>query len=54
VLGSGGVAPCILNDGYWGVPRIGRFTSGERDHIRHWIGGWLGPGSGHNAVGKDL
>jgi hypothetical protein len=32
--------------------RPGRFTPGEKDLCTHWIGGWLGPRAGLDAVEK--
>jgi hypothetical protein len=34
----------------WTASRPCRFTSGERVPDTHWIGGWVGPRSGLNAV----
>jgi hypothetical protein len=28
--------------GEWSASRLGRFTRGERAHVAHWIGGWVG------------
>jgi hypothetical protein len=43
VLGSGGIAPCIVNfgarGGEWLASRPGRFTPGERAIGTHWIEG---------------
>jgi hypothetical protein len=54
--GSGCIAPCILdlgtNGGEWSASRPGRFTPRERAFGTHWIGGWVGPGAGLDAVVK--
>jgi hypothetical protein len=31
--------------GEWSASRPDRFTSGERAHVTHWIGGWVAPRS---------
>jgi hypothetical protein len=36
-----------LDGGEWSVSRLGRFTPGT-----HWIGGWVGPRAGLDAVAK--
>jgi len=52
---DGGIALRILtpplNGGEWSTSRTGRFTSGERTPCTGWIGGWVGPRDGLNAVG---
>jgi len=30
----------------------GRFTAGDRTHETHWIGGWVGPRVGLDAVAR--
>jgi hypothetical protein len=40
--GSEGIAPRILH--------LGRFNPRERAPGTHWIGGWVGPRAGLNAV----
>jgi hypothetical protein len=42
----------ILDGGEWSALRPGRFTSGERVHSTHWIGSWMGLGTGLDAVEK--
>jgi hypothetical protein len=32
----------------------GRFTPGERAPGTHWIGGWVGPRTGLDAVKRDI
>jgi len=34
----------------WSASRTGRFTPTERVPIAHWIGGWVGPRAGRDAV----
>jgi hypothetical protein len=41
-----------LDGGEWSVSRTGRFTPGERARGTHWIGGWMGPRGGLDAVEK--
>jgi hypothetical protein len=36
----------------WSVSRAGRFTPRERAPGTHWIGGWLDPRAGLDAVVK--
>jgi hypothetical protein len=38
--------------GEWSASRPCRFTSGERDPGTHWIGGWVGPRAGLDAMEK--
>jgi hypothetical protein len=44
-LGSGCIDPLFLTSalvgGEWSTSRPGRFTTGERAHGTHWIGGWV-------------
>jgi hypothetical protein len=35
-----------LAGGEWSVLRPGSFTSGEKAHGSHWIGGWVDPRAG--------
>jgi hypothetical protein len=39
-----------LDGGEWSVSRTGRLTSGGRVPDTHWIGGWVGPSAGLDAV----
>jgi hypothetical protein len=41
-----------LYEGEWSASRRGRFTPRERAPVTHWIGGWVGPRAGLNAVVK--
>jgi len=41
-----------LNGGDWSAPRPDRFTTGERSHNTHWMGGWVGLRVGMDAVVK--
>jgi hypothetical protein len=41
-----------LGGGELSASRPGRFTPGERAPNIHWIGGWMGPGIGLDAVMK--
>jgi hypothetical protein len=54
--GSAGIAPRILTsvlDGVeWSASRPGRFIPRERAPSTHWIGGWVGPRAGLDAVVK--
>jgi hypothetical protein len=36
----------------WPTSRPGRFTPGERDSDARWVGGWVGPRAGLDAVVK--
>jgi hypothetical protein len=50
MLGRRGIAPPFLTsglDGQWSASRLGRFTSGA-----HYIGGWVDPKAGLDAVEK--
>jgi hypothetical protein len=40
------------NGSKWSASRSGRFTPGERAHGIHWIGRWVGPRGGLDAVAK--
>jgi len=55
---SGGIAPRILNLstrwGVWPASRPGCFTSVERTRSTRWIGGWVGPRAGLDAVVKRI
>jgi hypothetical protein len=42
----------VLQGGEWSASRPGRFTAGERALGIHWIGGWVGHGSGLDVVEK--
>jgi hypothetical protein len=54
--GNGSIAPRILDLGTrlgeWSASRPGRFTPRERAAGKHWMGGWVGPRAGLNAVVK--
>jgi hypothetical protein len=52
--GSGVIAPRIrdLDGGEWSDSRLGHFTPRERAPGTHWIGGWVGPSAGLDAVVK--
>jgi hypothetical protein len=56
MLGNRGIAPPILTSaqgrGEWSASDFCRFTPGERAIITHWIGGWVGPRAGLDAVEK--
>jgi hypothetical protein len=41
-----------LDGGEWSASRPGHFTSSERAHGTHWIGGRVGPGAVLDAVVK--
>jgi hypothetical protein len=41
-----------LDGGEWSDSRLGRFTSRVRATGTHWIGGWVGPRDGLEAVVK--
>jgi hypothetical protein len=41
-----------LGGGEWSDPRPGRFTPRERDPGTHWIGSWVAPRAGLDAVVK--
>jgi hypothetical protein len=53
---SGGIAPRILeldtNRGECSASHPSRFTLRERAPGTHWIGGWVGPRTGLDAVVK--
>jgi hypothetical protein len=38
--------------GEWSASQAGRFTPRERAPGTHWIGGWVGPRAGLDAVAK--
>jgi hypothetical protein len=54
--GSGGIAETFLTSaqdgGEWAASRPGRLTPRERAPGTHWIGGWVGPRAGLDAVVK--
>jgi hypothetical protein len=56
VWGNTGIAPLLLasalNRGEWSASFHGRFTPGERASGNHWIGGWVDPRVGLDAVEK--
>jgi hypothetical protein len=41
-----------LDGGEWSASRPGRFAPGEITQNTHWIGGWVGPRAGPDAVAK--
>jgi hypothetical protein len=41
-----------LEEGEWSVSCPGRFTPVERVSSIHWVGGWVGPRAGLDAVEK--
>jgi len=43
-----------LDGGEWSASRPSRFTSRERVASTHWIGGWVGPRAGLDAVSKKI
>jgi hypothetical protein len=46
--------PSALGRGEWSVSRRGRFTPRERTPGTHWIGGWVCPRAGLNAVKRRI
>jgi len=52
--GSRRVALCIFNLDRceWSASLPGRLTPGEGASGTHWLGGWLGPTAGLDAVAK--
>jgi hypothetical protein len=51
--GEGIVPPFLtlaLDGGKWSASHPGRFTPGEIAAGSHWIGGWVGPRAGLDAV----
>jgi hypothetical protein len=55
-MGSEGIAPAFLTSALdkdeWSASRPGRYTPGERAPGIYWIGGWLDPRAGLNALEK--
>jgi hypothetical protein len=43
-----------LDGGEWSASRPGHFTLMERAPGTHWIGGWVGPNAGLDAVVKNF
>jgi hypothetical protein len=43
-----------LDGGEWLASRSGRFTPRERAPGTHWIGGWVGPRAGLDAVLRNI
>jgi hypothetical protein len=41
-----------LDEGEWSASQLRRFTPGERVAITHWVGGWVGPGTGLDDMEK--
>jgi hypothetical protein len=56
VWGSGGVATPFLTSALdgdeWSTLRPGRFTPGETAFGTHWVGGWVDPRGGLDAMEK--
>jgi hypothetical protein len=50
VKGKVALLTLALDRGEWSASRPSRFTPGERDPGTHWIGGWVGPRAGLEAV----
>jgi hypothetical protein len=52
------MAPPFLTSGLdgveWSALHTSRFTREERAPCTHWIGGWVGPRAGLDAVQKTL
>jgi hypothetical protein len=52
--GTGCISPhtltSALDGGEWSASRPGSFTPKARAPFTHWIGGWVGPRSGLDAV----
>jgi hypothetical protein len=48
---DGGIAPRILDLGNWGMWVVS-FTPRERAPGTHWIGSWVGPRAGLDAMEK--
>jgi len=44
------VLTTALDGGEWKASRPSRFTTGERARGTSWIGGWVGPRAGLDAV----
>jgi hypothetical protein len=53
---SRGIAPLVLISalvvGEWSASLAGRYTPGEGVSFTNWIGGWVGPRAGLDAVEK--
>jgi hypothetical protein len=53
---SVGIAPpfstSTLDEGEWSVSRPAHFTPGEIAHSTHWVGGYVGPKFGLDAIEK--
>jgi hypothetical protein len=43
-----------LDGGEWSASLPGRFTPREGAPDTHWIGGWMGPRAGLDAVMKEI
>jgi hypothetical protein len=54
VWGNGGIVPpslpSALNGGEWSASHPSRFTPRKGALGSHWIGGWVGPRAGLDAV----
>jgi hypothetical protein len=42
--------PSVLDEGEWSASRSARFTTRENNSGINWIGDWLGPRAGVDAV----
>jgi hypothetical protein len=49
---SSNIVISALDRGEWSASRPGRFTPGERVPDTYWIGGWMFPRAGLDAVEK--
>jgi len=41
-----------LVGGKWSISRFDRFTPGVKAPVTNWIGGWVGPRAGLDAIAK--
>jgi hypothetical protein len=58
VWGSGGIAlPLLtsaLDGGEWTASRPSRYTPEDRAPGTHWIGSWVGPEAGLDAMKREI